>query len=37
MRPLVAPILCDGSTKKISKIPSVEMKGVTAFDNFLAD
>ena len=24
-------------TKKISKIPSVEIKGVTAFDNFLAD
>ena len=29
--------LADGSTKKISKIPSVEIKGVTAFDNFLAD
>ena len=29
--------LVDGSTKKISKIPSVEIKGVTAFDNFLAD
>ena len=29
--------LADGSTKKISKMPSVEIKGVTAFDNFLAD
>ena len=29
--------LADGSTKKISKIPSVEIKGVTAFDNFLTD
>lgn len=29
--------LADGSTKKISKIPPVEIKGVTAFDNFLAD
>ena len=29
--------LADGSTKKISKIPSVEIKGVTAFDNFQAD
>ena len=25
------------ATKKVSKIPAVEIKGVTAFDNFLAD